>query len=273
MNESIKPPPFTKREIISRAEELFLGYADLVGHERAALGINFDVIFDKFIYPEYEIELVEDRDLGVDESGAKILGFFQPELNRVFVDRSLKYDPRRIFTCWHEVGGHAVLQGDWLRKEFNRIGMVRDIVTTESMLSTQVEHTLEWQANLFAAHASAPLGYVDYVIKNILKLAAPIRFSGPGGYCFDAYRNTQYRKISDFSELCICVARYIQHRFGGLSVESLSYRVAECNMVLDDTSRPSDPSSAFGLKRTTRDFKRRSSNQTVFDSNLISSSH
>lgn len=165
MTELINPPPFSRQQIIRHATDLIRGYAHCVGKDFAMLGINFDIIFEEYIYPEYEIELVEDCDLGVDEDGEKVLGFFQPEFNRVFIDQSLKGDPRRVFTCWHEVGGHAVLQGDWLRKEINRVGMVREIVTTAPMLSPQAEGTLERQANLFAAHAAAPAGFVSYAIQ------------------------------------------------------------------------------------------------------------
>lgn len=156
MTELINPPPFSRQQIIRHATDLIRGYAHCVGKDFAMLGINFDIIFEEYIYPEYEIELVEDCDLGVDEDGEKVLGFFQPEFNRVFIDQSLKGDPRRVFTCWHEVGGHAVLQGDWLRKEINRVGMVREIVTTAPMLSPQAEGTLERQANLFCRTCGGP---------------------------------------------------------------------------------------------------------------------
>lgn len=258
MTELIKPPPFSRQEIIRRATDLIRGYARCVGDDFAMLGMNFDVIFEEYIYPEYEIELVEDQDLDVDENGEKILGLFQPEFNRVFIDPSLKGDPRRVFTLWHEVGGHAVLQGDWLRREMNRIGMVRGIVTTAPMLTPQAEGILERQANLFAAHAAAPVGFVSYAIYKTFGLNRPYRYIGPGRYCFALSSGTRSREVADFTELCNCIAYYIKHWFGGLSVEALSYQVAESKMVVDTTLSTS-PLSGFGLKRTSRPATQRAS--------------
>ncbi|QDT78241.1 hypothetical protein Mal35_16730 [Gimesia maris] len=257
MNELIKPPPFSRPEVIRRATELFRGYADFVGNDTAMLGINFDLIFKKYIYPVYEIDLIEDHDLGVDDDGEKILGYFQPQFNRVFIDPSLREDPRRVFTCWHEVGGHAILQGDWLRQEMKRIGMVREIATTAPMMSPDVEDTLERQANLFAAHAAAPIGFVNYRIKKAFDLTQPYRYTGPGRYCFSLSSGTRYREVADFEYLCNCIAYYIKHWFGGLSVEALSYRVAESKWVVDTTHQVVNPLTEFGLKRSSRGSKRR----------------
>lgn len=245
-------PPYSRQEIIRRATELVRGYAEYVGNDFALLGVNFDVIFEEYIYPEYEIELIETHDLGIDEDGEKVLGFFQPELNRVYIDRILQNDPRRVFTCWHEVGGHAILQGDWLRREINRTGMVREIVTTAPMLSPDVVGTLEWQANLFAAHAAAPSGFVGHVIQQTFGLRRPFRYIGPGQYSFSLSSGTRIRKVGSFSELCNCIAFYIKHRFGGLSVEALSYRVAESRWVINSIDRTAPPTSAFGLKRSSK---------------------
>lgn len=256
MNEQIKPPPFSRSEIVRRATDLFRGYADCVGNDFAMLGINFDVIFKKYIYPQYEIELIEDCDLGFDEEGEKILGYFQLEFNRVFIDPSLRGDPRRVFTCWHEVGGHAILQGDWLRQEMKRIGMVHKIVTTAPMLLPDVEDTLERQANLFAAHAAAPMGYVDYRIEKTFRLNQPYRYTGPRRYCFALSSGTKYQEVADFGQLCNWIAFYINRWFGGLSVEALSYQVAESKWVID-TTRNTNPFAGFGLKRSSRGLKRR----------------
>lgn len=252
MTYLIKPPPFSRQEIIRRATGLIGRYAHCVGNDVAMLWINFDVVFNEFIYPEYEIELIEDCDLGCDDSGEKVLGYFQPSRNCVFIDRSLKSDPRRSFTCWHEVGGHAILQGDWLRQEMSRAGVACGIKTTAPMLTPKAEGALERQANLFAAHAAAPSGFVSYVIRQTFGLGNRLLlYTGPRQYSFALSSGTRIREVADFSEFCSCVAYYIKHRFGGLSVEALSYRVAESKMVVDTTPRPS-PLGEFGLKRTSR---------------------
>lgn len=256
MNELIKPAPFSRQEIIKRATDLFRSYVDCVGFERAMLGINFDVIYKRIIYPEYGIDLIEDQDLSVDEDGEKVLGYFQPEFNRVFIDPSLKDDPRRVFTCWHEVGGHAILQGDWLRQEMNRIGMIHGIETTDAMMSHDVEDILEKQANLFAAHAAAPTPIVDYRIEQTFGLTQAYRYTGPNNYCFAIPSGTRYREAENFEQLCNHIAYYIQRWFGGLSVEALSYRVAESKWVVDTTQHNNtNPLSKFGLKRSSRKAK------------------
>src|SRR3954469_8438259 len=104
-------PSFTKQEIVGQAEELTKEfYRSFWGPEfdTKLIGINFDVVFETLIYPKYEIALVEDQDLGFDESGEKSFGKFDVEENTAYIDVSLRpelKDPRRIFTCWHEVGG------------------------------------------------------------------------------------------------------------------------------------------------------------------------
>jgi hypothetical protein len=212
------------------------------------LGVKFDVIYQEFIYPEYEIELNEDRDLGFDEAGEKILGEFHPLDNRVLIDRSLSEanDPRRVFTCWHEVGGHAILQGDWLRSELTRLKRSDPLITTDSMLMPNVEAALERQANIFASHAVAPNWLVDFAISRSFGLSRPIRYIGPGPYSLVFHNGTSYHDVSTFNDLCMRIAYYIRGRFGGLSIESLSYRVGESKWIVDD-SRPA--SREFSLKR------------------------
>lgn len=262
MTELIKPPPFSRSEIVRRATKLSLGYAECVGHNKAMLGFNFDIIFKKFIYPTYGIELIEDRDLSTDEDGEKILGLFQPLSNRVFIDPCLRDDPRRVFTCWHEVGGHAILQGDWLRQEMKRLGREKGVPTTAPMISPEVENTLEWQANLFAANAAAPLGFVDYQIQKTFDLIRPLRYIGPGKYSFVLAKGTRNRSVEDYSQFCNCIAFYIRQWFGGLSVEALSYQVVLSKWVVDDTPK-ANPLSEFRLKRSTRPTRLRGTKKKV----------
>lgn len=265
MSGFILPPPLSKEEIVRQARNFHLKYANSYPRDYELLGVNFNVMYEKFIYPEYEIELIEDRDLGCDESGEKILGIFNPESNRAFIDSSLKDDPRRVFTCWHEVGGHAILQGEWLRKEMKRIGEKSTIVSTDPMLSSRTINTLEWQANCFAAEAGAPMGFVNFQIKRTLKLVTPLRFCGPGCYSFDSASRTRFVQVSDFQHLCRVVAGCIRYWFGGFSVEALSYQVAQSRWVIDTTAQQSVV-SGFGLKRTA---KRRSAHGSVSSPELV----
>ncbi|MCA9078864.1 MAG: hypothetical protein KDA93_27825, partial [Planctomycetaceae bacterium] len=143
----IPAPPFTRMEVISRAEQFIGGYLNSIDRREVPLGISFDVIYEDYIYPEFEIRLVENCQLGVDDTGCKILGQYETESNTVFIDECISAqtnDPRRTFTLWHEVGGHGVLQGEWLKKHLSRI------ITTDESIQITTSVALEYQANLFA---------------------------------------------------------------------------------------------------------------------------
>ena len=121
----LKPEILKTSEIQNRAEQLTLAYAEQVGLDAARLGISFQAVYEELIYPDYGIELQEGLDLGFDDTGRKYFGRFLPMENIVQIDRIISDDPnhpQRAFTYWHEVGGHGVLQGDWLRKQLKRHG-------------------------------------------------------------------------------------------------------------------------------------------------------
>ena len=156
--DAIRPLPKLSSEIIAAAESLSLRYVEEL-RDLALLGISFDRFYESVIYPDYGIVLEEECDLGFDAHGSKILGQFEPASNRVYIDASLSrslQDPRRTFTLYHEVAGHGVLQGEWLRAEFGRVSQSGKLTTTEAMLDLKTVNVLERQANLFAAHVAAP---------------------------------------------------------------------------------------------------------------------
>ena len=241
----IQPPPFSQSQIIVRAEELWERYAR-AEPEAALLGISFDVIYEHVIYPEYDIVLVEDEELGFDRSGKKILGYYEPSSNTAYIDVSLHpsgKDPRRTFTRWHEVGGHGILQGRWLRRELQRVGG-HGVATTEESLDLKTMNALERQANLFAAHAGAPTRLLNCIIKDTYNLTRQIRYVGPGKYCLYVHGCRIDHDIEDFGHLCRAIASHIQSRFGWMSMEALSYRIAQLPLVIDDTK------GRFRLHRT-----------------------
>src|SRR5262249_12484155 len=149
------------------------GRADLVTR-----GLRFDDVYDDIIYPHYGIELDESRHLGADDAGKKILGCYEPTRNRALIDRSLRDDPRRVFTLWHEVGGHGVLQGQWFRDQLNQRSF-EAIVTTDASLAPDTVDALERQANIFASHAAAPSWLVDAVIAKVFRPTKLFLFFGP----------------------------------------------------------------------------------------------
>lgn len=242
----VKPPPFSRQQIIQIAERLSKKYALSVDPELALLGISFDAVYDHIIYPEYEIALVEDRDLGFDEHGVKIFGEFDLWTNTAYIDASLHpstKDPRRTFTCWHEVGGHGVLQGQWLRQELRRVHGDARVITTEESLDLATTNALERQANLFAAHAGAPTWLLYHVIKETYNLTRPIRYVGPRKYCLDVRNHRVYYDVEDLNHLCRIIASHIQFRFGWMSVEALSYRIEQLPLITDTTQQ------SFRLRR------------------------
>lgn len=238
----IRPPTITRRKIIEAAEGISRRYFHVVGLDRIELGISFDSVYEHLIYPEYEIDLIEDEDLGYDPvSGEKIFGRYDPTANEAFVDPCLRNDPRRTFTLWHEVGGHGILQGEWLRQQ---IAKNESVCTTATAITPQTEDVFEKQANLFAGHAAAPRWLVEGCIQKTFGLPRwqPYRFIGPGRYTFALKSGTLFHYCDTFSEVCLRISQYIRWRFGRLSFEALSYQVAQCGMVVDKTARSESPS-------------------------------
>lgn len=247
--QGIRPPAFSRRHIVHLAEGLSRQYALSVEPELALLAISFDAVYEHIIYPDYGIVLIEGVDLGYDHEGKKVLGQYDVPTNKAYIDVSIHpttKDARRTFICWHEVGGHGVLQGDWLRQEQRRVGGKSRVVTTEDSIDLRTTNILERQANLFASHAGAPTWLLHYAIRETYNLTRPIRYTGPGEYCLDVRRRCKYYEVEDFNDLCRVVALNIQWRFGWLSIEALSYRIEESGFVID-VSMPS-----FRLSRTAR---------------------
>jgi hypothetical protein len=227
----IKPPPFTSEDIVARAEVFVDEFTRILGGKRELVrnGLQFDRVYEEVIYPNYGIGLDEKTDLGFDEAGRKIIGYFEPGENKAYIDISLRKDPRREFTRWHEVAGHGILQGAWLRKLMSRG------VTTEDDLSPDTINVLERQANLFGANAAAPLWLVDAMIVRVFRPTKPFFYPGPCGYWLDANGWPRQYHIFSFDELCQTIAWKLQPYFGYLSKEALGYRVRETGWVFDIT--------------------------------------
>lgn len=234
MITEIRPLPLGPAGIINKAEKLINDYIGIVGlHSLRHRGIRFDDVYDQIIYPKHEIILNETTNLGNDEEGKKILGFFEPAENRAYVCSSLKNDPRRAFTQWHEVAGHGVLQGEWLRNQF---GYGR-IVTTEASLSPVTDRILERQANLFASQVAAPTWYVEVLIRHFFRPTKPFFFFRPCHYCLEVNGTSTRRYVASYEDLCHVIGGVIQPFFGRLSKEALGYQVKETGWVVDKSTR------------------------------------
>ena len=248
---SIAPPRYTKAQIIQKADALIRRYEHIVGpNVLRRVGLSFDDIYHRVIQPEYGIGFSEEHDLGHD-----VLGCYNPVPHDMNVNARMGRstgDPRRAWTCWHELG-HAILHGPWLDACIDAGLQSANIVTTEEGLTAHVENTLEWQANIFAAHASAPRWLIDELIYEAFALLdRPLHFQGPAYYDFyvrDRDRPHQY--VASFDEYCKRIATFIRCRFWGLSVESLSYRVRE-SPIVGDVSRQSGVLNRQPPARTAR---------------------
>lgn len=246
--DGLRAQKYTKVEIINAADRLTRKYQKALG-DLAILGMNFDRFYEHVIYPDYDVQIEENCNLGYDADGSKILGQFEPASNTVYIDSVLateERDPRRTFTLFHEVAGHGALQGEWIRSEFARLRKGGRLTTTEAMLDPRTTNTLEWQANVFASHAAAPSWLLNHCIRSRLRLSHPIQFLGRGEYSVDVARHTYYYFAETFDDVCRQMAYRIQCFFGGLSVEALSYRIAESGWAVDQTT------DAFRLQRAVR---------------------
>ena len=232
----ITAPPFSSKQIITAAEKLTSDFYQSVGPAHLRLnGLRFEDVYEKIIYLQYGIEIVEDEELGSDESGRMILGRFEVCANTAFISRMLGRDlgdPRRTFTLWHEIGGHGVLQGEWLRNQ-----MQPPIIVTEDSLSADTTLQLERQANVFAANAAAPGWFVEQVVRYMIPGRECFPFYAPCEYWLNVQGVQTHRYVADFWDLCQLIAREIGCYFGGLSAEALGYRLAKLGIVVDRSRR------------------------------------
>lgn len=236
----IRPLPLTNRKIKTWANQLADRILHAIDPDIARFGYNFDIAYEGFIYPEYGIIFEDGCDLGFDEKWVRILGAYDPYNYIARIDASLdisQRDPRRTFTCWHEVAGHGILQGDWLRSELARLKSSSHIVTTEATLSFETLNRLERQANLFAANLAVPDRLLYKAIRETFAFSRPFRYVGPGEYEFDVFGARVVRHIEDFNDLCQRIASFIHRSFGGMSWESIGYRIAECGFAIDATKK------------------------------------
>lgn len=220
MHQLPAPMPLSENGVRERANRLWGVIVRELGADYLMMnGVSFDEVYEAVIYPRFEIDLDMDADLGVDDDGIQILGQFLPRDNAARISRRLvqEHDPRKAFTCWHEVVGHGVLQGDYLRKTMRKHV---NLFTTETSIGPIV-NTFEHQANVFAANVAAPLTYIYYRGARTFGCNRAIRFVGPGYYCIG---NRKVYAVSP-RNLAWHTAKMLRIYFGGLSTEALAYQV------------------------------------------------
>lgn len=229
MTEFIVPAMFiSPREISQKADLEFRRYAAM-NDSVYELGMSFDSLYEEYIYPTYEIEL-KYADLGHDDQKLKIYGSYVAEDNTAYIDESLASDPRRVFTAFHEVCGHGMLQGSWIRSQLRQIASEND-GALPAVLSYADE--LERQANSFASHLAAPTALINRFARTKLRLNRPIEFRGPGVYGVQTVTGYRQFNCDSFQALSELIARPLQRYFGHLSVQALAIRVTQCSLVVD----------------------------------------
>jgi hypothetical protein len=240
LRKVLSAPRWTKKTIVDAAARLISKYEDIVGREYIEHnGLQFEDVYKKLLKPRFGVEIDEDIDLGNDTQGRKILGRYDVRANTATLDSVLsigKDDPRRIFTCWHEVAGHGALQGVWLRKQLESDHLYECIDITDFSLTPGAEQILERQANLFASNVAAPDWLVNYAIKKIMRPSRSFIFTGPCVYWLDVHGLRICKRVVDLYDLGGWIGSKISGYFGGLSAEALGYRIIRMGWVQDLTN-------------------------------------
>ncbi len=199
-------------------------------------GLDFDDVYEAVIYPKHEIAFDDTVDLGVDDSGAKILGMFLPDDNVALVDRKFAKEHRSdaVYVAWHEAAGHGVYQGDFLKRH---AGAIRHCMSTGYewlMYGSDLEH----EADLFTRYAAAPVPFVTAVVDRVFGRDCRLTFNEPNIYAFGDGSVC----AGDRWTLAYAIAAKMQPWFGGLAPRYLSY------WILAEVLR--DPSSSTPECRT-----------------------
>lgn len=238
---ALSAPRWSRKTIVEAAHRLTARYEAIVGREHILRdGLHFDDFYERVIFPEFRVSLYEDEDLGLDDDGRKLLGRYSVRANAAYLDRAISRDsgdPRCIFTCWHEVAGHGVLQGKWLRERLESDEVDQFVDVTERSLSPHAERLLEFQANLFAAALAAPHWLVNYAINTTFRPTRPFVFREPCIYWLDVHGLRIRKYIVDAGDLSGWIGSKITGFFGGLSAEAVGYRIAELGWVRDEGGR------------------------------------
>lgn len=226
--------PMSELQLLHKAHEIWLKFVRAVGPEYILNhGVDFDELYDSVVYPEYEIELVRNENLGVDDEGTRILGKFLPKDNTALVDKKLfeTEDPRRVFTQCHEVLGHGILHGPFLRKNAHKYARLysteKAVGLAQSTFDWKKFNTFEWQANTFAANVITPKNYIWCLCIKLFGMKHKINYIGPTKYCLYFNGKDSFVNVGSPYQLAWQIAKRMKGYFWGLSTESLSYSVLD----------------------------------------------
>ena len=194
-------------------------------------GLRFKELYDLVIRPTYGITIRERLDLRSLCGGRGALGAYYPDENAVEIDVSMDRlfrDPQRVFTLYHEVCGHGVLQGEWLRSQPSRSA---PLIENEQTVDPRNMSVLEWQANTMAGLCAAPTWLVRAQLAKRLEITRPLRYLGPRTYHLGPSGSVRRFEVVSWEDYCGAIASLIRPWFDGLSAQALSYRVMRSGMV------------------------------------------
>lgn len=179
-------------------------------------------IYESVIYPEHDISLITDYDLGHDH-GQKILGKMISDEKTILIDKSINQqsnDPRFTFTLGHEIG-HAV----------SHMGQSEYFRCTENTIFERNQDQTEFQANLFAENLIMPPALVSYLYEHYYGTKKPFRYIGAGNYCI----GSQKTYISSLVYLGWKLAAPLTQYFSNISKQSLAYRMFKLGLIVNTT--------------------------------------
>lgn len=243
MNDNLEllAPKLSKADIRAIASPLIDAYETSQPEAVKKLnGIEFGHFYEAVIKPRYGIEIIEDYELTPSIEGIPRLGTYNIPKNYAVIALQ-RPDPRRDWTLYHEVIGHGLLHGPYFRRKFNELLINTEIDVTEVSISKAAIGELEKQANYLASLISAPLKYVKLHVIRTFGLHVslrPIHFAGPGEYSLEVNGRSIKYDVGSYHDLCVIVAKKIRPYFGGLSFESLAYRVSETGLVANQSQNP-----------------------------------
>jgi Zn-dependent peptidase ImmA (M78 family) len=183
--------------------------------------INLKDIYDCVIYPNYELSLITNLDLG-DHQKQKVLGKTICDEKVILIDKSIApetHDPRFIFTFGHEIG-HGLLHNQ--KQPFFRC--TNDSICNEADL-------YEKQANEFAENLIMPHNLVKYRYQQYYDTNKPFRYIGATTY----YLNHKRCQINSLLHLCKEIAKPLTPYFSHISKESLGYSLIKLNLIQNET--------------------------------------
>jgi len=186
--------------------------------------MNILEIYESVIYPEYEISLNTEHNLGTNGE-QKILGKMLSKEKIILIDRSINeesHDPRFTFTLGHEIG-HAVAH----------VGQSAYFRCTEYTIYDKVQNLQEYQANLFAENIIMPDGFVKNRFEYYYDVNRPILYKGAG--CYNIGMGNKKIDINSLAHFIWILAAPLTGYFSNISKESLAYKILKIGVVKNET--------------------------------------